>query len=89
MAMLRLFRLLLLLLLLAAAGLFGAMNSQAVGLNLGWTRLQLPLGVLLLLFAALGAACAGLLLWSTRVRQLKRELARSAAANAATDRRTR
>ena len=74
--MLRLLRWLLLLSLLAAAGLFGAMNAQPIGLNLVGLTVSLPLGVALLLAVACGAACAGVLIWSTRIRQLKRELQR-------------
>lgn len=72
--MLRALRLLVVLLLLAVAGLFGAMNAQPVGVNLGGLVVGMPLGVALLLAAAAGAIGAGLLLHSARVRQLKRAL---------------
>lgn len=61
-------------LLLSAAAVFGAINAQSVWLNFGFAGVDLPLGVALLLAAAAGAAVAGLLLWSVRLRQLKREL---------------
>lgn len=73
-AMLRALRLLLVLGLLGLAGLFGAMNAEPVGVNLAGLVVGMPLGVALLLAAAAGAAIAGLLLWSARVRQLKRAL---------------
>lgn len=59
---------------LLLAVLFGAINAQGVWLNFGIGGFTLPLGVALLLAAAVGAAVAGLLLWSGRLRQLKREL---------------
>lgn len=61
-------------LLLTVAAVFGAINAQSVWLNFGIAGVHLPLGVALLLAAAAGAAVAGVLLWSGRVRQLKREL---------------
>lgn len=72
--MLRALRLLLILSLLAVAGVFGAMNAESVGVNLGGLIVGMPLGVALLLAAAVGALLAGLLLYSVRVRQLKRAL---------------
>lgn len=72
--MLRVLRLLLVLSLLAVAGVFGAMNAEPVGVNLGGLVVGMPLGVALLLAAAVGALLAGLLLYSVRVRQLKRAL---------------
>jgi uncharacterized integral membrane protein len=71
---LRYFKLILSAILLAAAAVFGAINAEPVWLNFGVLAFSLPLGVALLLAAALGAAVAGLLLWSVQLRQLKREL---------------
>lgn len=70
----RYIKLLLSVMLLAAAAVFGAINAEPVWLNFGLAAFSLPLGVALLLAAAVGAAVAGLLLWSVRLRQLKREL---------------
>jgi uncharacterized integral membrane protein len=71
---LRYLKLILSVFLLATAVIFGAINAQTVWLNFGVGGVSMPLGVAILLAAAAGAAVAGALLWSVRLRQLKREL---------------
>ncbi|MBK8286289.1 MAG: LapA family protein [Ahniella sp.] len=75
----------------AVAAAFSLVNRDAVALDLLFARLQFPLGVLVIAAVFLGAALAGLVLFSTvilgqnlKLRTIRRELDKLKSAQAQT-----